>query len=41
MQALRDKRFGIIAGVWLGGGMMQNALTQTGAFEVFYDGKLV
>ena len=41
MQALKDKRLGVIVGVWLGGNMVQNALTQTGAFEVFYDGQLV
>mmetsp|Transcript_5216 Transcript_5216/g.14955 ORF Transcript_5216/g.14955 Transcript_5216/m.14955 type:complete len:102 (-) Transcript_5216:531-836(-) len=40
-QVLKERRFPIIAGVWLFGNMVQSSLTSTGAFEVFYDGRLV
>lgn len=41
LASLRDKRFGIIAGAWFLGNMVSNSLTSTGAFEVYYDGRLV
>ena len=32
---------GAVSGAWLLGNAAHNALTATGAFEVFYDGQLV
>lgn len=37
----RDKKTGVLAAVWIIGNMIQNALTQTGAFEVYSAGELV
>ncbi|KAK9831372.1 hypothetical protein WJX81_006650 [Elliptochloris bilobata] len=39
--ANRDRRVGVCLGAWLLGNAAHNALTATGAFEVFYDGQLV
>lgn len=41
LAALREKRMMLIIGIWFAGSMIHNALMSTGAFEVFYDGKLV
>ncbi|KAJ7536870.1 hypothetical protein O6H91_12G086100 [Diphasiastrum complanatum] len=38
---LKQNRFGAIAGSWLIGNALQNALHSTGAFEIYYDGDLV
>lgn len=40
-QQYKDKRTGIVMGIWLLGNAIQNGLTSTGAFEVFYDGERV
>lgn len=37
----RDKKMGVIVGVWILGNMIQNGLTQTGAFEIYSNGELV
>ena len=37
----REKKMGVLVGVWILGNMVQNALTQTGAFEVYSAGELV
>ena len=37
----RDKKTGVVLGAWIIGNMIQNALTQTGAFEVYSAGELV
>lgn len=37
----RDKKMGVIVGVWILGNMVQNGLTQTGAFEIYSNGELV
>ena len=37
----KDKKMGVIVGVWILGNMIQNGLTQTGAFEIYSNGKLV
>ncbi len=39
--ANRERRVGVCLGAWLLGNAAHNALTATGAFEVFYDGRLV
>ena len=39
--ANRERRVGVCLGAWLLGNAAHNALTATGAFEVFYDGQLV
>ncbi|BDA44855.1 probable thioredoxin reductase-like selenoprotein T [Coccomyxa sp. Obi] len=40
-QQYRDKRTGIVLGIWLLGNALQNQLVSTGAFEVYYDGERV
>lgn len=40
-QQYRDKRMGIVLGIWLLGNALQNQLVSTGAFEVYYDGERV
>lgn len=40
-QQYKDKKTGIVMGVWLLGNALQNQLISTGAFEVFYDGERV
>ena len=40
-QQYRDKRMGIVMGIWLLGNALQNQLVSTGAFEVYYDGNRV
>ena len=40
-QQYKDKRTGIVMGVWLLGNALQNQLVSTGAFEVYYDGQRV
>lgn len=37
----RDKKMGVIIGAWILGNMIQNGLTQTGAFEIYSSGELV
>lgn len=36
---MREKKMGVVMGIWLLGNALQNQLSATGAFEVFYDGK--
>ena len=38
---MREKKMGVLMGIWLLGNAAQNQLTATGAFEVYYDGKQV
>lgn len=38
---MREKKLGVVMGIWLLGNALQNQLSATGAFEVFYDGKQV
>ena len=38
---MREKKMGVVMGIWLLGNALQNQLSATGAFEVFYDGKQV
>ena len=37
----KDKKMGVVIGVWILGNMIQNGLTQTGAFEIYSNGELV
>ena len=37
----KDRKAAVVMGVWFLGNALQNQLTATGAFEVFYDGHLV
>lgn len=41
VQNVRQNKFGVGVGVWFVGNFLQNQLTSTGAFEVYYDGTLV
>jgi hypothetical protein len=41
MQALWENRFGVLVGVWFLGNIATNAFSNTGAFEIAYDGKMV
>ena len=38
---MREKKMGVVMGIYLLGNALQNQLSATGAFEVFYDGKQV
>ena len=38
---MQDKKLGVAMGIYLLGNALQNQLSATGAFEVFYDGKQV
>lgn len=40
-EQIKDKKFAIGMSAFFFGNMAQNSLTQTGAFEVFYNGALV
>jgi hypothetical protein len=37
----KDKKGAVIMGIWFLGNALQNSLTATGAFEVYYNGELV
>ena len=37
----QDKKMGVVVGTWILGNMIQNAMTQTGAFEIYSAGDLV
>ncbi|CAL5230029.1 g13474 [Coccomyxa viridis] len=36
---MREKKMGVVMGIWLLGNALQNQLSATGAFEVYFDGK--
>lgn len=38
---MRENKLQWVMGAWFVGNMVQNSLTSSGAFEIFYDGKLV
>ncbi len=38
---MREKKMGVVMGIWLLGNALQNQLSATGAFEVYFDGKQV
>jgi hypothetical protein len=40
-ERMRERRVALIMGAWFGGSMLANALESTGAFEVYYDGRLL
>lgn len=37
----RERKMGVVLGTWIVGNLIQNTLTQTGAFEVYSSGELV
>jgi hypothetical protein len=41
LDSVAANRFGTGVGVWFVGNMLTNQLISTGAFEVYYDGRLV
>ncbi len=38
---MHEKKMGVVMGIWLLGNALQNQLSATGAFEVYFDGKQV
>eukprot|EP00798_Chlamydomonas_sp_ICE-L_P002095 gene2095-18153_t len=40
VEKVQNQKFGMAMGVWFVGNYLCNAIVQTGAFEVFYDGEL-
>ncbi|KAK9811297.1 hypothetical protein WJX72_001364 [[Myrmecia] bisecta] len=40
-QQLKDKKMVVVMGAWFVGNMLQNSLTSSGAFEIYFDGQKI